>query len=243
MAFIRVVNNWGDTLIDDNFMNVRLVSKGGLSMTRDVDEGDYQDIHYNATNPEFPPLLAIRCSSHRTTLIRTIRNGNNYTFRIGYMIGLDSSNPENVTGQFYIFDSAPKTDSRLGNLCLRNAAGQVVFDSGYDYMNVVDMVYLPEFNNGSQPQTNISYPSDKTYAAVTISQGYFWMFSSAYDDVGKYWETDITYMFSGVVFSGNTAFFQGGVFTSQYFQSQSSQGQGNSQSGRGIYMIIDVTGL
>lgn len=243
MAFIRVVNNWGNTLIDDNFMNLRLVSKGSLSMVRDVDEGDYQDVNYTATNPEFPPLLAIRCSSHRTTLIRTVKNGNNYTFRIGYMIGIDPSNPESVAGDFYIFDSAPKTNSRIGNLCLRNAAGQVVFDSGYDYMNVVDFVYLPEFNNGSQPQTNNSYPADKSYAAITISQGYYWVFSSSYDDVGKYWETDITYMFSGVVFSGNTAMFQGGVFSSQYYQSQSSQGQGSSQSGRGIYMIIDVTGL
>ncbi|WP_392738227.1 hypothetical protein AB3M75_16610 [Serratia ureilytica] len=243
MAFIRVLNDWGSVLIDDSFMNIRLASKGNLSMNRDVDEGDYQDINYTATNPEYPPLLAIRCTSHRATIVRTLKVGNNYTFRIGYMSGLDPSNPSNVTGQFYIFDSAPKTNSRIGNLCLRNSVGQVVFDSGYDYMNVVDMVYLPGFDNGSQPQTNKTYPTDKEYAAVTVSQGYFWSFSSSYDDVGKYWETDITYMFSGVVFSGNTALFQGGVFHSQYLQSQSSQGQGNSQSGLGVYMIIDVTGL
>ncbi|MFP1868698.1 hypothetical protein [Lonsdalea quercina] len=242
MAFIRVVNDFGSVLIDDNYMNIRLASKGELSLTRD-DQGDHQDVSYTATHSSYPPLIALRCSSHRVTVVRTLRDGDTYTFRVGFMIGPDGTSPAIASGNFYIFDSAPTSIKRIGNLCLRNSTGNVVYDSGYDYLSVIEILSLPGFDNSQQEEIIKNYDSDKQYAVVTVSQGFYWSFESQYEDVANYYETDITYMYSGVYFSGNIANFCGEVFQSQYFQTNSSQGSGRSTSGIGVYMVVDVTGL
>ncbi|MBO8132448.1 hypothetical protein [Dickeya fangzhongdai] len=244
MAFIRVRNDWGDVLINDDYVNLRLANKGPLSLL-DGDGFQYMDVSYVAANPSYPPIIAVRCTTHLSSVVGLTVNGNSYTFRIGFMVMEGTNPPHAASGEYFIFDAPAPTSQRIGNLCVRNATGMVVFDSGYEYMNVIGVYSFPPFTSGEQPITKINLDPARKYAACVMQLGFFWQYNSAEIDDGasEYWETDILYMYDGIMWDGGTLTHQGATYKSDYYQTSSSQGIGKSTAGSGIHMIIDVTGF
>ncbi|GLW38458.1 hypothetical protein Pcaca04_23940 [Pectobacterium carotovorum subsp. carotovorum] len=240
MAKIKILNNDNYTLIDDSFLNVSMQLKGDLSLSSD-DEVYYQDVIYNANTDNYQPIIAVRCTSHKATVYRTLKSGKKFTFRILFADNDSGEHPSSAVGNYYIFDVQKDDYTGTGNLIVRNSTGKVVFDSDLKYMRVLSVNDFPAFKLNSQPRTEIANNPDKKLAAVCLNYGYYYEYSSSYEDVSNSYEIDIFYMYDAIIFKDASFVNKGYTFYAYTYSQISSGGAGSSTSIMGKYMIIDVT--
>ncbi|WP_145916175.1 MULTISPECIES: hypothetical protein [Dickeya] len=238
MAFVRVVNDSGITLIDSEVFNLYLSQKGQLTMNWDVNIGDCMVITYNAKS-NLPPLLAISCSSHHASLLSVKKNGNVYTYTIIYV---DSSSVNSaVIGDYYIFDVGILTRSGTGGLIIRNKDGYVTFDSDNQYLRVHSVEsYAPsgwdELSGPVGADSVRGLPMGRRFAAVTNKVGYVYTERINGGEVMSTWYYDGVRIAS---IGGNMSRHMELYQQSLYESGGANQTRNSSDS---QYMIVDVTG-
>ncbi|NKI76290.1 hypothetical protein Dpoa2040_003633 [Dickeya sp. CFBP 2040] len=240
MAFIRVVNDSGVTLIDSEVFNLYLSQKGQLTMNWDVNIGDCMVITYNAKS-NLPPLLAISCSSHHASLLSVKKDGNTYTYTIIYV---DSSTVNSaVAGNYYIFDAGELTKVGVGELIIRNKDGYVTFDSHNKYLRIHSVENYPRlewnewFISGPVDGDLVKeLPIGRRFAAVTNKVGYIYAERVNGGEVMSNWYYDGVRIAS---IGGNVSRHMELYQQSLYESSGANFTQNSSDS---QHMIVDVTG-
>ncbi|WP_154715559.1 hypothetical protein [Pectobacterium fontis] len=205
------------------------------------DDYYYQDVTYTARSGSYQPIIAVRCTSHKATVYRTIKNGNQYTFRILFGDNDSALFPSIAVGDYYVFDIDADDYLGTGHVILRNQSGKIVFDSDLKYMRVLSIHSFPEFRLNNQPRTEINNDPNKKLASVCLNYGYYYQYSSYYEDITNQYEIDIFYMYDAIIFKSESFVNQAYTFSAYSYVQVSSGGAGSSISIPGTYMIIDVT--
>ncbi len=240
MAFIRITNDDGYTLLDSEVFNLTLARKGTISsLVWNYDLGGWgATITYTARS-EIIPVLALSCSNHYLSVISTRRVGNTYTYVV-IAIGALGNNPT-FLGNYYLFDGGVFTTTGIGPLILRNAQGYVTYDSNEKYLTIQKMIDYPSYGNVN-PTLENQYPADivnymtagREYAAVTNKISY--LYTQTYNG-----ELDLYWLYDGIKISGNVVYRGVDMFASSNYESGGADLARNSTHSQ--YMIVDVTGF
>ncbi len=240
MAFIRVTNDDGYTLLDSEVFNLTLAKKGELSsLSWNYDLGGWgATLSYNARS-EIIPVLALSCSNHYLSVISTKRTGNTYTYVV-IAIGTLGNSPA-FWGNYYLFDGGTLTTTATGSLILRNAQGYVTYDSNEKYLMVEETIDYPSYGN-INPTLETEYPSDvihyltagREYAAVTDKISY--LYTQTYNG-----ELDLYWLYDGIRISANVIYRGVDMLASFNYESGGANLVRNSTQSQ--YMIVDVTGF
>ncbi len=161
MASIEIINDHHTVLIDDNYRNMTLHSKG-----KSVVVGNIGGIHgrcFDLDVPNDPRIFGGAClalkSPHFTTLAAVWSDGGNTKYRVYVDADVGTEVDWYI---FTVFEAAPVPD---GIVTLRNAEGFVTFNSDAKYFRVRDFVvwdYAQQFSK--------SYVPGREYALVTCSR-------------------------------------------------------------------------
>ncbi|RLM26497.1 hypothetical protein BIY29_05410 [Brenneria alni] len=235
MAFIRVTNDDGVTLIDSEVFNLYLAQKGTLSAQWDVEVGWIALITYSAKS-DLPPVLAVSCSTHHASLLSVKKINNIYTY-IVIFVDASGDNP-NFSGNYFIFDAGELTKTGTGLLIIRNKDGYVTFDSDKKYLRVHSIQNYPTYQHdefGRLPaDVVIDTDMNKKLAVVTNKISY------CYTSRVNGGELDLTWYYDGIKVSADKISRHVDMYQSLNYISGGANATRNSSDSQ--YMIVDVTG-
>lgn len=154
-AGIRIINNVGTVLIDNNYSNLALRQKG----TEVVPGGGPSAPFVAITNGVDSPCIAIL--SDRPAVVRNINNASSPRFALRGRDGPVSTNVE-----YFIFDK-PLQSMAVGSvgIVVKTAAGVVCFDSRLKYARVVDVFGGPALADWVGTRT---YAAGRKYAVAQL---------------------------------------------------------------------------
>lgn len=125
-AGFQVFNNDNIIVIDENYYNLCLVSKGSTTTNNNANNY-YVDITLSCREP----IIAFKCTSGFAYVLTQRNNGNGtWTFRFGSERG-------NQVIYYWLFDIPPATSPSNTGMQVFNASGGLVFDANYPYLNPV----------------------------------------------------------------------------------------------------------
>lgn len=163
---LTILNTAGTTQIDELYRNFCLAEKGTQTTSSGLATvfGHIGEVTFTGG---VSPIIAIRSAAYSYPAYVT-KSGSTYTWGIAI---------EGASGQsfsYYIFD-APPTGLATHGLRVFDASGNVVFDSGYNYMRVADFIAL----SGEAESGNRVFTSGREYAAIMTPPSL--IFSTGYD--------------------------------------------------------------
>lgn len=172
-AGLQIWNSDGFLQIDGAFSNYAMIQKGTIQLNNaNVDWDDHPSqppaliIVPNGKNP----LLALKPKSNMR--IQRWKTGTTWYFKL--LRDGDIWNPEGIPAvPYYVFDEAPTEPTQHGyGLQVWNEQGQIVFDSMFNYMRIIDVInQYGVFAYVGWSMTPYTY-SGKEIAVVTCQQGY-----------------------------------------------------------------------
>lgn len=181
MAQIAIYNDANTILIDDEYVNNTLVSKYSLQFGPTITVGFGFYYNFSITTPsaygQYPPIVALYKSDGFIAIgrILTTRSGDDWVRT--YKIVGDVTNSNNF--ELFVF-GIPQQSVGVGEglVVLRNAQGQVTFDSGLKYLRVVDFIDYRGMNRYGSASLTKSYKPGRKYAFI-YSQYQIWFGTNA----------------------------------------------------------------
>lgn len=253
--YIKITGDVGNTIIDDSFRNMHLLSKHALQgASAQIKIGNNNTSYYppvsNAYGFTFTvtsltkPVVAVTGGSFFG--IRSVPSGNNWTITVFLhnFASVGAGNMETAWFTFYVFGTATSYTKVTGRPVIEvfNNAGALVFSSALKPMKVVDFysgdvrLVQPNFFNKNSPmayQRAIpNHTAGKQYAIVSVSparDAHNWQAGGRVDAY-----TSFTYIDAG----------SASVFTQLYLTS-ATQNQGQTMEvfiPALTFMVLDVTG-
>jgi len=164
MAYGLRVKNDGLGLQIDSLYNNYALYEHGESVTTSLSGGIYQATVTFSTPTSRPPLIALKPgSSQHCGIYKYTKSGSNYT---GFVVYSDGAA---ATFDWQAF--APRQDSSGEDYGLRvyDDSGDLVFDSGYNQMKIIDVdTSSIGWNNENE---DISHPSDSNAYFIVAPWG------------------------------------------------------------------------
>lgn len=225
----QAINDGGTFQVDENWRNYQLVTSGsnstGTHRVTTYRQYYYVDITFYGCTA---PLLAVNSSSGNVCVQGMQNSGSTFTFRVV------SGNDVGVVGfSYWLFDVATATPGNVG-MEVYNSSGQLVYYSGNKSIRIVDYVGTTR-DIVDPPPPYYTYPSGRTYAAVTVIPGFFAQ-PHSYDKVTQTFGGDYFYV-AGTKFSSNIMYFDSiyiGAGPDEY-------GIINPYAANGSVLVVDVT--
>lgn len=232
MALIEVINDHGTVLIDDNYSNATLVTKGQITLqpTPAGTTNYYVEINWTSAQPV---MLALELTGAQVQHLFTNRSGNNWNFVIHF-----NGDQRGAVVPYYIFTIPSAIPNAGGMVQLFNAAGQIVFDSNLKYMRVHG--FFPTTLNNSTVECGMA--AGRVYAVVSVMGCYFNMHQRAnpLEYAPPYTFNDISG--TGLLSRSGTAMVCTYKATATYTNQKSDRNEAwNRQVPNGQALIIDVT--
>lgn len=141
-AGLQIWNDHGSVQIDQNYFNMVLITNGyaGTAYTQVAPDDGVNgtgytwmtSISYTGSNP----VIFIDTKGYNCAHYRTRQNGNTFTFYIATFDG--NGNSVQGTIAYYIYDIVPNIQATSRGLTVWNASGQVVFNSDYEPMRLIN---------------------------------------------------------------------------------------------------------
>lgn len=151
-------NSHGSVSIDQTFKNLTFHKKGAVSM---IGGGPVFGNSLVVTNC-VSPIIAFRATSGPVWFYASSVVGTTWYFSVF------SSVPDDV--DWYHFDQPPTTSASTFGLQTFNLAGEIVFDSSFKYLKIVDAFEdtdLPAFAYAQESQMNSFYLPDDYFMALS----------------------------------------------------------------------------
>jgi hypothetical protein len=145
---LKTLTSFGVNLIDEDFKSLAVVASGSLT----TDETGITKIITRAGGVN--PILALNCPDPIGILAQG-RSGSTFTWQV--RSGLISTA---VNFDYWVFDNPPNTAPTGMGLVVRNAAGQIAFNSNFKHMRIEDQLFV-----SGVPDVN-SYTPGQTYAVA-----------------------------------------------------------------------------
>lgn len=159
MKYLEIENDFGTSLLDDNFKGYYLHSKGIASIGGGIGLVSVANCSSPVVPGENAPVVAVKYPGF-VQLYRGDQSASQYTWTF-YIEEAYISQPF----EYFIFKEAfPGHAAGTGLLVLRNALDQVIYDSDEKYLNIVDVIYTPY----TQPLSR-SYTDTNEYA-ICVTQ-------------------------------------------------------------------------
>jgi len=150
-------NSSGDVVIDGEYQNHVIAESGSASAGPVTFSGSY-DIGRQ-------PLLFARCAADHIAFVRWTMSGSNVT---GFQYAAKSGG-SSFDWKLCVTPSAPSSESH--GLRVYGGAGELVFDSGLDYLNLVDAVAIATLTGGGALKTGQSAHASVGTPFYCISAG------------------------------------------------------------------------
>jgi hypothetical protein len=216
-AGFQVINNAGSILIDENYVNLAMKSKGSGS----------------TSGPTGLNRLTVALSGLSTPMVALASpvrfvGLKNFAADMSSML-LQGEGSVTSAVNYYIFDKPTSSGVNQG-LQVFDAAGGLVFDSGNKYARVVDIFGGAAEANWTPARV---YPAGRTYAVVELKRAYRKEVTSL--GGGNY---DISWLISSFRMVGTT--FEGKMI--QYKEALSVPIQTAVTDNSAQYAVLDVTG-
>lgn len=223
MAYgFKVINDYGTVLIDDTFANLALMSSAVYTTTPPASQYYGSDLIFSFS-AQFP-VFAFRCETALATVVAVQQNGSAFT------VSMRCDGPVGTPIKVYFFDRPTVPTSGWG-IRVRDAAGNITFDSGYSYMRIVGAY--------SGADATWALPAGKVYAVLQGGYYYtqYWLSPAPPTDPNA--RGDIITEVSGVRVAGN-------VMQASIYKESNEMNQpffGGAFGGTASYLLIDVTNM
>lgn len=232
---IEVINNAGSVLIDDSYVNFVLSTKGAVTLTKNQYNLTYVTITH--TSAEQSVMLALELGDARMGHVSSLRTGNVWEFTVWF-------SPEYIGRviSYYIFTIPSAVNDAGGIMQLRNAAGQLTFDSNLKYMRV-EGFYAVDGNVGSSVGQTLAtgMATGRLYAAINVVPRYYnhHILFPPGQMVGPYRFMDAGYV--GVNSRSGNSLHTVNLVTQQSSSTADNSNQWTRGSQTGRILIVDVT--
>lgn len=159
MRYLEIINDFGTSLLDDNFKGYYLHSKGVASIGGGVGLVSVANCTSPVVAGENPPVIAVKFPGF-VQLYRGDQSASLYT----WVFYIEEAYRDQPFEYFIFKEAVPGHAQGTGLLVLRNANNQVIYDSDAKYLNIIDVIYTPY----NQPVAR-SYSDELTYA-ICVTQ-------------------------------------------------------------------------
>lgn len=227
MALIEVLNDSGSVLIDDEYSNLVLATKGTVSFS-----GNVATIDYSSADGAMP-LLAIRSSFYVALFSIARPSSSIYRFTL-----YKATDEPGASVDYFLFHLPHAVQSAGGIVQLFNAQGRLVFDSNLKYFRMAMIDQITDMAGRSW-----ALPSGRSYAVCAPCPVY----SSVNAPVGPQPPPNVPYLALATAYGYRVAnnLIQGGQVTVFASSSICPNGQCGWQyfNLNASMMVVDVTGF
>lgn len=223
MEYLRIENDFGTTLIDDSYSNMVLIKKGVVSSTGA--SGMVQ-----VCTVEFPlgggsiPLIAIKADG----FIQIWRNYPDTTNGVVSWVYMVEGNYKQNMEYFLFRPSTEYLVAGTGLMVIRDAQGNVIYDSDANYASIIDFVTLDY-----REQIRRSYSVGRKYAFSVARPCVRKTAANSPGGWGTVWAV------GAKVVNGQ------GIFQEWKYRPTSNGGTGTLAGGNPVasFLVLDVTGF
>lgn len=222
MARVKVTNDDNVVLIDDNYVNLCMLSKQTVRVSGSVDSGYTEIVRMPIRYPSgaITPMLVINSS-----IWHCVYGYQNGTWWVAFAPGSSGQMFE-----YMVFDIPRVALPGTGLMVLRNAAGEVTFDSDGNYMRCKDIVFAPY----RAPLTATVFPSNRKYGVGHIGSTFVRQYTQIPGGL-----TQIYMQYYGFRVAGNTVY--SGLFAEYNRALVDPFAPSLTGSSNGAALVIDVT--